>query len=156
MSGSCNSGRFAFSAQRQAAICTRPSASATRFGTSSSSAGGALWGRLCTATSRTNGEVCAIAWPNVSSHFAGRKSGLAAIASTNEMIAVLDKAGVSVSRLLHGSNATAWGMMDEAALRGYDTRAGLEDTLTMPDGAVAADNAEIVTEARRRVGRLPA
>ena len=80
----------------------------------------------------------------------------AAIASANEIVAVLDKATVTVSRLLHGSNATAWGVMDEAARRGYDTRAGLEDTLTMPDGTQAVDNAEIVTEAKRRVDRLPA
>ena len=79
-----------------------------------------------------------------------------AVRTADEMIAVLDKAGVSaarVPRLLHGSNATAWGVIDEAARRGYDTRAGLEDTLTMPDGSTAADNAAIVAEARRRVER---
>ena len=75
----------------------------------------------------------------------------AAIASAVEMVAVLDRAGVAVPRLLHGSNATAWGVIDEAARRGYDTRAGLEDTLTLPDGSIATDNAAIVAEARRRV-----
>jgi uncharacterized protein (DUF849 family) len=78
----------------------------------------------------------------------------AAIASADQMIAVLDKAGITPAttpRLLHGSNATAWGVIDEAARRGYDTRAGLEDTLTLPDGTVAADNAAILAEARRRV-----
>jgi uncharacterized protein (DUF849 family) len=80
----------------------------------------------------------------------------AAIRTADEMIAVLDKAGVSAKatpRLLHGSNATAWGVIDEEARRGYDTRAGLEDMLTMPDGMQAADNAAIVAEARRRVER---
>ena len=74
-----------------------------------------------------------------------------ALKSADAMVAVLDKAGVKVPRLLHGSNATAWGVIDDAARRGYDTRAGLEDVLTLPDGTVAADNAAIVAEARRRV-----
>jgi uncharacterized protein (DUF849 family) len=42
-------------------------------------------------------------------------------------------------------------MLDEANARGYDVRIGLEDTLVMPDGRVAKDNAELVTEAVRRV-----
>ena len=75
----------------------------------------------------------------------------AALKSADAMVAVLDKAGVTVPRLLHGSNATAWAVIDEAARRGYDTRAGLEDVLTMPDGTPAPDNAAIVAEARRRV-----
>jgi len=75
----------------------------------------------------------------------------AALKSAGAMVAVLYKAGVKPPRLLHGSNATAWAVIDEAARRGYDTRAGLEDMLTMPDGRSAPDNAAIVAEARRRV-----
>lgn len=52
--------------------------------------------------------------------------------------------------LLHGTEATVWPMMDEALARGYDIRIGLEDTLVMPDGKVARDNVELVTEAVRR------
>ena len=52
---------------------------------------------------------------------------------------------------LHGTEATVWPMMDEAITRGYDVRIGLEDTLVMPDGRIARDNAELVTEAVRRV-----
>jgi uncharacterized protein (DUF849 family) len=79
-----------------------------------------------------------------------------AVRSADEMVAVLDKADMSAStapRLLHGSNAIAWGVIDEAVRRGLDTRAGLEDTLTMPDGTAAPDNAAIVAEARRRAVR---
>lgn len=54
-------------------------------------------------------------------------------------------------RLLHGTEATAWPMMDEAIALGYDVRIGLEDTLVMPDGRLAKDNAELVMEAVRRV-----
>jgi uncharacterized protein (DUF849 family) len=53
--------------------------------------------------------------------------------------------------LLHGTEATVWPMMDEAISRGYDVRIGLEDTLVLRDGRMARDNAELVTEAVRRV-----
>jgi uncharacterized protein (DUF849 family) len=53
--------------------------------------------------------------------------------------------------LLHGTEATAWPMLDEAIARRYDGRIGLEDTLILPGGDTAKDNAELVTEARRRV-----
>jgi uncharacterized protein (DUF849 family) len=53
--------------------------------------------------------------------------------------------------LLHGTEATSWPMMDEAIRRGYDVRIGLEDTLVLPDGRGARDNAELVAEAARRV-----
>jgi uncharacterized protein (DUF849 family) len=55
--------------------------------------------------------------------------------------------------LLHGTERTVWPMMDEAIARGYDVRVGLEDTLVMPDGRTARDNAELVDEAVRRVKR---
>ena len=54
-------------------------------------------------------------------------------------------------RLLHGTEATAWPMMGEAITRGYNVRIGLEDTLVLPDGRMARDNAELVAEAVRRV-----
>jgi uncharacterized protein (DUF849 family) len=53
--------------------------------------------------------------------------------------------------LLHGTEATAWPMMDVALARGYDVRIGLEDTLVLPDGTMARDNVELVAEAVRRV-----
>jgi len=52
--------------------------------------------------------------------------------------------------LLHGTEATVWPMMDEAIARGYDVRTGLEDTLVLPDGRVARDNVELISEAVRR------
>jgi uncharacterized protein (DUF849 family) len=53
--------------------------------------------------------------------------------------------------LLHGTDATAWLMMDVAFSRGYDVRIGLEDTLLMPGGRPAQANVELVAEAMRRV-----
>jgi len=68
---------------------------------------------------------------------------------------VLESGAVELTRLLplllHGTEATVWPMMDEAIARGYDVRIGLEDTLILPDGRMARDNAELVAEAVRRV-----
>lgn len=60
---------------------------------------------------------------------------------------LLDQAGVAPPRLLHGTGGTAWRLVREAARRGLDTRIGLEDTLTLPDGRVAEDNAILIKEA---------
>ncbi|MER7013653.1 3-keto-5-aminohexanoate cleavage protein [Saccharopolyspora sp. NPDC000359] len=49
--------------------------------------------------------------------------------------------------LLHGEAAGAWPVLAVAARRGLATRIGLEDTLALPDGQIAADNAELVTAA---------
>jgi uncharacterized protein (DUF849 family) len=56
------------------------------------------------------------------------------------------------SRLLHGVDATAWPLLQEAARRGYDARIGLEDTLRLPGGELAGDNLELVRAARASSG----
>jgi uncharacterized protein (DUF849 family) len=53
-------------------------------------------------------------------------------------------------RLLHGHGALAWELLDEAARRGYDSRIGLEDVATLPDGTPAT-NVELFAAASRRV-----
>jgi len=53
--------------------------------------------------------------------------------------------------LLHGTEATVWPMMDEAIVRGYGVRVGLEDTLVMPDGSMARNNSALVAEAVAKV-----
>jgi uncharacterized protein (DUF849 family) len=68
---------------------------------------------------------------------------------------VLTRAGATLPRLLHGTGDTAWALLAEAARRGYQARIGLEDTLLLPDGRVAADNAVLVAAARRMLGRSP-
>lgn len=78
-----------------------------------------------------------------------------ALETVSEIERVLESGAVDVTRLipilLHGTEATAWPMMGEAIARGYDVRIGLEDTLLLPDGDMARDNAELVAEAVRRV-----
>jgi uncharacterized protein (DUF849 family) len=56
--------------------------------------------------------------------------------------------GIALPRLLHGFDATAWPLLDEALRRGYGTRIGFEDTLLMRDGTSAESNAALVRSAR--------
>ncbi|MUM18528.1 hypothetical protein FZI91_19130 [Mycobacterium sp. CBMA271] len=53
--------------------------------------------------------------------------------------------------LLHGEDSSAWPMLDLAAARGVAARIGLEDTLRLPDGSLAASNAELVTAGSGRM-----
>jgi hypothetical protein len=46
--------------------------------------------------------------------------------------------------LLHGEGSSAWPALKVARERGLDTRIGLEDTLTLPDGTEAPDNAALI------------
>ncbi|HET8842005.1 MAG TPA: 3-keto-5-aminohexanoate cleavage protein [Ktedonobacteraceae bacterium] len=74
----------------------------------------------------------------------------AALATTAQMIALLDRAAIQVPRLLHGFEATTWPVLDAAFRYGYDTRVGLEDTLTLPDGSITPGNAELIAQAMSR------
>ncbi|WP_328338862.1 3-keto-5-aminohexanoate cleavage protein [Micromonospora sp. NBC_00421] len=49
--------------------------------------------------------------------------------------------------LLHGEGPATWPVLLDAVRRGLDTRIGLEDTLHLPDGAPAPDNAALVAHA---------
>ncbi|GHC77985.1 hypothetical protein GCM10007079_15570 [Nocardiopsis terrae] len=60
---------------------------------------------------------------------------------------LLDRAKVGVPRLLHGADATAWPMLEDALDAGLDIRIGLEDTMRLPDGTEAHDNAALVAHA---------
>ncbi len=68
-----------------------------------------------------------------------------AMANLDEIEAALGR--LSRPRLLHGFGAHAWPLIETAARRGYDTRAGREDTLTLPDGSPAENNAALVAAA---------
>jgi uncharacterized protein (DUF849 family) len=74
-----------------------------------------------------------------------------ALETVGEIENVLESGKVEASRLLQGTEATSWPMMEEAIIRGYGVRIGLEDTLALPDGSVARDNFELVAEAVRKV-----
>jgi len=76
-----------------------------------------------------------------------------ALKTLDQIEGMLDAAGVDLPRVLHGLNQTAWPLIDEAAARGYDTRVGFEDILTLPDGKLALGNFALVSEAARRMSR---
>jgi uncharacterized protein (DUF849 family) len=75
----------------------------------------------------------------------------AALIAVAEAERVLDAAVIHCPRLLHGLNETAWPLLDEAGRQGYDTRIGLEDTLSLPNGSPARDNADLVRAASLRL-----
>lgn len=59
----------------------------------------------------------------------------------------LDQAGIHTPRLHHGFGRATWMLLEAAVAQGRDIRVGLEDTLVLPDGRVARDNAELVRHA---------
>jgi uncharacterized protein (DUF849 family) len=57
-----------------------------------------------------------------------------------------------IPQLWHGYEERTWEVLRAAAAAGHDVRVGLEDVLTLPDGRIAADNAELVTAAIELTG----
>ena len=51
--------------------------------------------------------------------------------------------------------AAAWPLFEDALSRGYDVRIGLEDVLAMPDGTIAASNADLVAAAAQLSSTAP-
>ena len=74
-----------------------------------------------------------------------------ALATVDAIEAVIRSSGLP--RVLHGFDATAWPLVEEAARRGFDTRIGFEDTLVLPDGSPAKSNAQLIETARRVIAR---
>jgi uncharacterized protein (DUF849 family) len=68
-------------------------------------------------------------------------------ATADELMTAVQKAGSPVAVLLHGYDASCWPLLRHAKSRGLQTRIGMEDTLLMPDGSQAPDNAALITAA---------
>lgn len=64
-----------------------------------------------------------------------------------EALAIAELIPDGVPQLWHGYGPRTWEVIAAAAGAGIDVRVGLEDTLVLPDGSVAADNAELVAAA---------
>jgi uncharacterized protein (DUF849 family) len=69
------------------------------------------------------------------------EDGASAAAAVSELIPA------GISQLWHGFDELTWEVIEAGAERGFDVRVGLEDVLTLPDGNVAANNAELVATA---------
>jgi uncharacterized protein (DUF849 family) len=59
----------------------------------------------------------------------------------------LDEAGSACPRLTHGMNTWTWPLVEDAFSRGHHTRVGFEDSVFLPDGKRAKNNAELVAAA---------
>ena len=59
----------------------------------------------------------------------------------------LDLAGSTCPRLTHGMNDWTWPLVEDAFRRGHDTRVGFEDSVLLPDGTRARNNAQLVEAA---------
>ncbi len=80
------------------------------------------------------------------------RPGTDPIPTAEALLRLLEPLGLPV--LLHGEDDTAWRVLGYAARLELDARIGLEDTLHLPDGGLAPDNASLVTLARRTLRNL--
>jgi uncharacterized protein (DUF849 family) len=53
-----------------------------------------------------------------------------------------------VPRLIHGTDGAVWALLERAMRSGHVSRIGLEDTLLLPNGEPAPDNAALVRAAK--------
>jgi uncharacterized protein (DUF849 family) len=60
---------------------------------------------------------------------------------------LLDASGSTCPRLTHGMDEWTWPLVLDAFRRGHDTRVGFEDSLLLPDGSRAENNAQLVAAA---------
>lgn len=73
----------------------------------------------------------------------------AACQEAKTLVDLLRATGLTQPLLVHGSEGGAWAVLDWARRHGFDLRIGLEDTLVLPDGQRAQDNAALVVAATR-------
>ena len=67
----------------------------------------------------------------------------------DEAQAIADLVPPGVPQLWHGHGLRTWSVVAAGAYAGHDVRVGLEDSLVLPDGRIAQDNAELVRTAVR-------
>lgn len=68
-------------------------------------------------------------------------------AYADELLDLVAGANSPAPTLLHGLDESCWPLLEHAGRRGVQTRIGMEDTLALPDGSVAAGNAALVAAA---------
>jgi uncharacterized protein (DUF849 family) len=73
------------------------------------------------------------------------------VEAVRQIIGILDRAGIRLPRLLHGSESTVWQFYREALRLKLDGRIGLEDGKLLPSGAEAKGNADLI----RAAGAFP-
>jgi uncharacterized protein (DUF849 family) len=110
------------------------------------------WRDLAEALHRVNVEVeLVVASPGLLTDLPDGVSRITVTATretAERLLGEVEPLGLPV--LLHGRDAEAWSVLDYGALLEHHVRMGLEDTLHLPDGRRAKNNAELVALARRR------
>jgi len=75
------------------------------------------------------------------------------IATADDLLSQVMAAGSRAPVLLHGMDESCWPLLEHAGVRGMQTRIGMEDTLHLPDGSTAVDNAALVSAAVHLLSR---
>ena len=75
------------------------------------------------------------------------------IATADDLLSQVMAAGSPAPVLLHGLDDSCWPLLEHAGRRGVQTRIGMEDTLRLPDGSTAPDNAALVSAAVQILSR---
>ena len=75
------------------------------------------------------------------------------IATADDLLSQVMAAGLPAPVLLHGLDESCWLLLQHAGRRGVQARIGLEDTVALPDGSTAKDNAALVSAAVEMLSR---
>ena len=73
-----------------------------------------------------------------------------AVTTAGAIDGMLEREGIKLPQLHHGTDQTTWAVLDAAHRREREVRIGFEDTLWLPDARRAASNAELVAAAVSR------
>lgn len=75
------------------------------------------------------------------------------VATADDLLSQVMAVGSPAPVLLHGLDESCWPLLEHAGVRGVQTRIGMEDTLRLPDGSTAPDNAALVSAAVQLLSR---
>jgi uncharacterized protein (DUF849 family) len=75
------------------------------------------------------------------------------IATADDLLSQVMAAQSPAPVLLHGMDESCWPLLEHAGTRGVQVRIGMEDTLRLPDGSTASDNAALVSAAVQLLSR---
>jgi uncharacterized protein (DUF849 family) len=75
------------------------------------------------------------------------------IATADDLLSQVLAVGSPAPVLLHGLDESCWPLLEHAGVRGVQARIGMEDTLRLPDGSTASDNAALVSAAVQLLNR---
>jgi uncharacterized protein (DUF849 family) len=75
------------------------------------------------------------------------------VATADDLLSQVMAADSPAPVLLHGLDESCWPLLEHAGVRGVQARIGLEDTLRLPDGSIATDNAALVSAAVQLLSR---